>query len=54
MHLVVDTNACEIYDSYVNGAVWDIFNTELQDMLNGDVDPKIVAEKTQAAYEANY
>lgn len=50
----VDTNAVEIYDSYVNGAVWDIFNTELQEMLNGDTDPKTVAEKTQAAYEANY
>ena len=50
----VDTNTCEIYDSYVNGAVWDIFNTQLQDMLNGDVDPQTVAEKTQEAYEANY
>ncbi len=50
----VDTNACEIYDSYVNGAVWDIFNTELQNMLNGDADPQTVADKTQAAYEANY
>nr|WP_302597362.1 extracellular solute-binding protein [uncultured Cellulosilyticum sp.] len=50
----VDTNTCEIYDSYVNGAVWDIFNTQLQDMLNGDVDPQTVAEKTEEAYEANY
>lgn len=50
----VDTNACEIYDSYVNGAVWDIFNTELQNMLNGDTPAQTVAEKTQAAYEANY
>lgn len=50
----VDTNTCEIYDSYVNGAVWDIFNTQLQDMLNGDVEPQTVAEKTEEAYEANY
>lgn len=50
----VDTNTCEIYDSYVNGAVWDVFNTALQDMLNGDTTPAAVAEKTQAAYEANY
>lgn len=50
----VDTNPCEIYDSYINGAVWDVLNTQLQDMLNGDVDPQSVAEQTQAAYEANY
>lgn len=50
----VDTNTCEIYDSYINGAVWDIFNTQLQDMLNGDVDPQTVAKKTEEAYEANY
>ena len=50
----VDTNAVEIYDSYVNGAVWDVFNTELQDLLNGDTTPESVGQKTQAAYEANY
>lgn len=50
----VDTNTCEIYDSYVSSAVWDVFNTELQDMLNGDSDPETVAKDTQAAYEANY
>lgn len=50
----VDTNTCEIYDSYVSSAVWDVFNTELQDMLNGDTDPETVAKDTQAAYEANY
>ena len=50
----VDTNPCEIYDSYVSSAVWDVFNTELQDMLNGDTDPATVAADTQAAYEANY
>ncbi len=50
----VDTNTCEIYDSYVSSAVWDVFNTELQDMLNGDTDPETVAKDTQAAYESNY
>lgn len=50
----VDTNTCEIYDSYVSSAVWDVFNTELQDMLNGDTDPETVAKDTQEAYESNY
>lgn len=50
----VDTNTCEIYDSYVSSAVWDVFNTELQDMLNGDTDPETVAKDTQASYESNY
>lgn len=50
----VDTTACEIYDSYINGAVWEVFNTQLQDMLNGDVTPQSVADQTQKAYEANY
>jgi len=49
----VDNNACEIYDSYISGAVWDVFNTELQSMLNGDVTPEQVAEITQKAYEDN-
>jgi len=50
----VDTNTCEIYDSYVSSAVWDVFNTGLQDMLNGDKDPEAVASETQEAYEKNY
>lgn len=50
----VDTTPCEIYDSYISSAVWDILNTELQDMLNGDADPATVAADAQAAYEANY
>lgn len=50
----VDTKTCEIYDSYVNGAVWDVFNTGVQDMLNGDTDPATVAADTQTAYETNY
>ena len=50
----VDTTPCEIYDSYVNSAVWDVFNTGLQNMLNGDMDPETLAADTQAAYEANY
>lgn len=49
----VDNNACEIYDSYLSGAVWDVFNTELQSMLNGDVTPEDVAKITQKAYEDN-
>ncbi|WP_242964946.1 extracellular solute-binding protein [Scatolibacter rhodanostii] len=50
----VDTTACEIYDSYVNAAVWDVLNTEMQGMLNGETTPEATAEKTQAAYEQNY
>lgn len=50
----VDTKTCEIYDSYVNGAVWDVFNTELQSLLNGDTTPADVAAKTQDAYTKNY
>lgn len=50
----VSTTPCEIYDSYISSAVWDVFNTELQDMLNGDKDPETVAADTQAAYESNY
>lgn len=45
---------CEIYDSYLAPAVWDILNTDLQDMLNGDIEPEKVAEKAQQAYEKNY
>jgi multiple sugar transport system substrate-binding protein/raffinose/stachyose/melibiose transport system substrate-binding protein len=50
----VDTNACEIYDSYVSPAVWDVLNTELQNLTNGDTDGATVAQLTQEAYEANY
>ena len=50
----VDTSTCEIYDSYISSAVWDVFNTEVQAMLNGEMEPEQVAIDTQAAYEANY
>lgn len=50
----VDTKSCEIYDSYINSTVWDVFNTDAQSMLNGDVTPEEVARKTQEAYDANY
>lgn len=50
----VDTSTCEIYDSYINSAVWDVFNTDLQDLMNGDKTPEEVAANAQAAYEANY
>jgi multiple sugar transport system substrate-binding protein/raffinose/stachyose/melibiose transport system substrate-binding protein len=50
----VDTDACEIYDSYINSAVWDVVNTDLQDLLNGDITPEDMAANAQAAYEANY
>ncbi len=48
----VDTKGCEIYDSYVDGSVWSVLNTEIQEMCNGDKDPATVAADTQAAYEA--
>ena len=48
----VDTKGCEIYDSYVDGSVWSVLNTEMQEMVNGDIDPETVAADTQAAYEA--
>ncbi len=50
----VDTEECEIYDSYITNAVWDVLNTDLQTMLNGDISPEEVAANAQAAYEANY
>lgn len=50
----VDTEACEIYDSYVSSAVWDVLNTDMQTMMNGDMSPADVAANAQAAYEANY
>lgn len=48
----VDTKGCEIYDSYVDGSVWSVLNTEMQEMVNGDIDPATVAADTQAAYAA--
>ncbi|MCM1124900.1 MAG: extracellular solute-binding protein [Lachnospiraceae bacterium] len=50
----VDTEACEIYDSYITNAVWDVLNTDLQTMLNGDMTPEDVAANAQKAYEENY
>lgn len=50
----VDTETCEIYDSYITNAVWDVLNTDLQTMMNGDMTPEDVAKNAQAAYEANY
>lgn len=50
----VDTTGCEIYDSYISSAVWDVLNTDLQTMMNGDITPEEVAANAQAAYEANY
>lgn len=50
----VDNKACEIYDSYINGAVWDVLNTDLQTMLNGGMTPEEVAADVQKAYETNY
>lgn len=50
----VDTETCEIYDSYVTNAVWDVLNTDMQSMLNGEKTPEEVAANAQAAYEANY
>ena len=50
----VDTDPCEIYDSYIDSAVWDIFNTDLQTLMNGDITPEEVAANAQAAYEENY
>ena len=50
----VDTETCEIYDSYINSAVWSVLNTGMQAMCNGEKTPQEVADETQAAYEANY
>ena len=50
----VDTEACDIYDSYISSAVWDVLNTDLQTMLNGDITPEEVAANAQKAYEDNY
>ncbi len=50
----VDTTPCEIYDSYVDSAVWSVCNTELQELMNGNGDAATVAADIQAAYEENY
>jgi len=50
----VDTETCEIYDSCINSAVWDILNTDMQTMMNGEMDPATVAQNAQDAYVANY
>ena len=50
----VDTETCEIYDSYINGAVWGVLNTDLQTLMNGEMSPEDVAANAQAAYEENY
>ena len=50
----VDTDACEIYDSYIASAVWSVLNTDLQTMMNGEMSPEDVAANAQAAYEENY
>ena len=50
----VDTEPCEIYDSYINSAVWSVLNTDLQTLMNGEITPEEVAANAQAAYEANY
>lgn len=45
---------CEIYDSYLTGAIWDVVNTDLQNMINGDITPEEVAKNAQKAYEESY
>jgi len=50
----VDSIPCDIYDSYLSSAVWDVVNTDLQTMLNGDITPEQVAADAQKAYTDNY
>ena len=50
----VDPEPCEIYDSYITNAVWDVLNTDLQTMMNGEISPEDVAANAQKAYEENY
>ncbi len=50
----VDTEPCEIYDSYISSAVWDVLNRDLQTLMNGDMEPEEVAQNAQEAYEENY
>ncbi len=50
----VDTTPCEIYDSYVDSAVWSVCNTGLQELMNGSGSAKDLAAEIQASYEENY
>ena len=50
----VDTTPCEIYDSYVDPAVWSVCNTGLQELMNGKGTAKDLAADIQKAYEENY
>ena len=50
----VDTTACEIYDSYVDSAVWSVCNTGLQELMNGSGSAADLAADIQASYEENY
>ncbi len=50
----VENDKCEIYDSYLSSAVWDVLNTGLQELMNGVGTPEDLAKMTQEAYLANY
>lgn len=50
----VDTTPCEIYDSYVDSAVWSVCNTGLQELMNGNGVAADLAAEIQASYEENY
>lgn len=49
----VANDSCEIFDSYVDEKVWNVFNEGLFDMTNGELDPGSVAILTQEEY-SNY
>jgi multiple sugar transport system substrate-binding protein/raffinose/stachyose/melibiose transport system substrate-binding protein len=42
---------CQIYDSFMDGAVVSVMNIGLQEMLNGTKTPEQVAAESQAAYK---
>jgi ABC-type glycerol-3-phosphate transport system substrate-binding protein len=42
---------CQIYDSFMDGAVVSVMNIGLQEMLNGSKTPEQVAAESQAAYK---
>lgn len=50
----VENTPCDIYDSFISSAVWDVLNTDLQTMLNGDITPEDVAANAKKAYDDNY
>jgi multiple sugar transport system substrate-binding protein/raffinose/stachyose/melibiose transport system substrate-binding protein len=50
----VDTVPCPIYDSFLAASVWSQLNSDLQAMMNGDMDPATVAANAQAVYESDY